>query len=135
MAGSAKFEARPSLACDAKGRVWIAYEEGDEQWGKDFANNQFKRRKAGLAMAIRSKNVHYLFHTIEARHWHALAMKNGGPGVWKAMVDLAGRVEAAPQIAATLKNCRRFIWVSSHDCLQFDAEAGRDVAAFLIQAS
>src|SRR6266576_688905 len=44
-----------------------------------------------------------------------------------------GRVEAAPQIAATLKNCRRFIWVSSHDCLQFDAEAGRDVAAFLIQ--
>jgi serine/threonine-protein kinase HipA len=59
------------------------------------ANNQFKRRKAGLAMAIRSKNVHTLFHTIEARHWHALAMKNGGPGVWNAMLGLAGRVEAA----------------------------------------
>src|SRR5262249_43849456 len=24
-------------------RVWIAYEEGDEQWGKDFASGQFKR--------------------------------------------------------------------------------------------
>jgi serine/threonine protein kinase HipA of HipAB toxin-antitoxin module len=59
------------------------------------ANNQFKRRKAGLAMAIRSKNAHYLFYTIEARHWHALAMKNGGPGVWNAMLGLAGRVEAA----------------------------------------
>ena len=34
----ARFEARPSLACDGKDRVWIAYEEGDEQWGKDFAH-------------------------------------------------------------------------------------------------
>ncbi|HEX5269521.1 MAG TPA: hypothetical protein VFW33_03490, partial [Gemmataceae bacterium] len=38
VAASAKFEARPSLACDADGRVWVAYEEGDEQWGKDFAH-------------------------------------------------------------------------------------------------
>jgi serine/threonine-protein kinase HipA len=58
-------------------------------------NNQFKRRKAGLVMAIRSKNIHTLFHTIEARHWHALAMKNGEPGVWNAMLGLAGSVEAA----------------------------------------
>ncbi|NOX56970.1 MAG: hypothetical protein GXP27_21520 [Planctomycetes bacterium] len=36
VAGSARFEARPSLACDEAGRIWIAYEEGDEQWGKDF---------------------------------------------------------------------------------------------------
>jgi hypothetical protein len=32
---SRKFEARPSLACDTKGRLWIAYEEGPEKWGKD----------------------------------------------------------------------------------------------------
>jgi hypothetical protein len=38
VAASAKFEARPHLACDADGRVWIAYEEGDEQWGKDYAH-------------------------------------------------------------------------------------------------
>jgi hypothetical protein len=38
VAASAKFEARPHLACDAGGRVWVAYEEGDEQWGKDFAH-------------------------------------------------------------------------------------------------
>lgn len=66
--------------------MWPYYGDG---------NNQFKRRKAGLAMAIRSKNVHYLFHTIEARHWHALAMKNGGPGVWEAMLAMAERVEPA----------------------------------------
>ncbi len=36
IATSAKFEARPSLAYDARGRLWIAYEEGPERWGKDY---------------------------------------------------------------------------------------------------
>lgn len=36
VARSARFEARPSLACDRRGRLWIAYEVGDEQWGKDY---------------------------------------------------------------------------------------------------
>ncbi|HTU17494.1 MAG TPA: hypothetical protein VMG10_05470 [Gemmataceae bacterium] len=35
IAGSPRFEARPSLCYDAKGRLWIAYEEGPEKWGKD----------------------------------------------------------------------------------------------------
>jgi hypothetical protein len=57
VAGSAKFEARPHLACDAKDRVWIAYEEGDEQWGKDFSNEgQFRKvgltRNPGFALYI-----------------------------------------------------------------------------------
>ena len=36
IATSSRFEARPSIAYDAKGRLWIAYEEGPEQWGKDY---------------------------------------------------------------------------------------------------
>src|SRR5262249_21395405 len=36
VAGSARFEARPSAVYDAEGRLWIAYEEGPEQWGKDY---------------------------------------------------------------------------------------------------
>lgn len=32
---SSKFEARPSLAYDPAGRLWIAYEEGPVNWGKD----------------------------------------------------------------------------------------------------
>ncbi len=36
IATSAKFEARPSLAYDGNGRLWIAYEEGPAGWGKDF---------------------------------------------------------------------------------------------------
>src|SRR5207249_5370452 len=35
VAGSSRFEARPSVAYDAAGRLWVAYEEGPEQWGKD----------------------------------------------------------------------------------------------------
>jgi hypothetical protein len=35
-ARSPSFEARPSLCYDEKGRLWIAYEEGPAQWGKDY---------------------------------------------------------------------------------------------------
>ena len=33
----------PALTFDAKGRLWIAYEEGDEQWGKDYSNSEFAK--------------------------------------------------------------------------------------------
>lgn len=36
IAASPKFEARPSVAYDGNGRLWIAYEEGPAGWGKDF---------------------------------------------------------------------------------------------------
>jgi hypothetical protein len=36
VAQSAKFEARPSLAYDPRGRLWIAFEEGPANWGKDY---------------------------------------------------------------------------------------------------
>jgi hypothetical protein len=43
VAGSARFEARPSIACDGQNRLWIAYEEGDEQWGKDYCGEHYRR--------------------------------------------------------------------------------------------
>ena len=57
--------------------------------------NQFRWRSAGLAMAVRSKNAHYALHTIQARHWEGLAMKNGGMGVWEAMQAMVQQVEVA----------------------------------------
>ena len=57
--------------------------------------NQFRHRKAGLAMAVRSKNAHYLFHTIQARHWQQLAARHGGDAVWSAMIALVSRVDGA----------------------------------------
>jgi hypothetical protein len=36
VAASARYEAYPSISYDKAGRLWIAYEEGGEGWGKDF---------------------------------------------------------------------------------------------------
>lgn len=57
--------------------------------------NQFNPRQVGLAMALRSKNPHYRMDAIQARHWHGLAMKHGGPAVWEAMKGLVENVEPA----------------------------------------
>ncbi|SIO25894.1 hypothetical protein SAMN05444166_3296 [Singulisphaera sp. GP187] len=38
VAGSAKYEARPTLTVDPRGRAWVAYEERDPNWGKDAEN-------------------------------------------------------------------------------------------------
>jgi hypothetical protein len=43
VADTLRFEGRATLACDANNRLWIAYELGDEQWGKDYSTNQFER--------------------------------------------------------------------------------------------
>jgi hypothetical protein len=36
IAATQAFEARPSVAYDREGRLWVAYEEGFRRWGKDF---------------------------------------------------------------------------------------------------
>ena len=36
VAASARYEAYPSIAYDPTGRLWVAYEEAPEGWGKDF---------------------------------------------------------------------------------------------------
>jgi hypothetical protein len=38
IAATPKFEARPSIIYDPSGRLWIAYEEGPEKWGKDYGS-------------------------------------------------------------------------------------------------
>ncbi len=38
VAGTPAFEARPSVAADSRGRIWVAYEERTANWGKDAVN-------------------------------------------------------------------------------------------------
>ena len=54
--------------------------------------------KAGMAMSLRGKNVHYQFKDIHARHWKLLAMKNGGELTWGAMLALAEKVDDALKV-------------------------------------
>ena len=58
-------------------------------------HDQFSQHKAKLAMAIRSRNAHYILRDIHARHWHQLAMKNGGLTVWNEMLRLVADVDKA----------------------------------------
>ena len=53
IAASPRFEARPSACYDAKGRLWIAYEEGPENWGKDFGALQDGGNPLYNARAVR----------------------------------------------------------------------------------
>lgn len=48
-----------------------------------------------LAMAVRSRNVHYTLHSIQPRHWQGLATRAGVDGVWEDMLALVERAEAA----------------------------------------
>ncbi len=57
--------------------------------------DQLRWRSTGLAMALRAKkNAHHVLQSIQARHWHALAMRHGGPAVWNRMPALAMGAEA-----------------------------------------
>ena len=50
VAETPSFEARPSIAFDEQGRLWLAWEEGDSQWGKDYVNGV---AEAGMGLLMR----------------------------------------------------------------------------------
>lgn len=96
-------------------------------------HNQFNRRRAGLAMAMRSKNAHYALDTIQTRHWHQLAMKNGGPAVWDAMLGLVEQVK--PALAAVEKrlpkNFHGKLWEAVSNGMKNEADRFRSGLASL----
>lgn len=62
--------------------------------------NQLPIQDAKLSMAIRGKSRHYRLREIHARHWHALAIRMGSPGLWDRMRNL---VETADAHVAVVK--------------------------------
>lgn len=52
-------------------------------------------QEAKLAMAVRSKNVHYNLAHIQTRHWRVLAERGGASGTWEAMQALVAKVGPA----------------------------------------
>jgi serine/threonine-protein kinase HipA len=63
--------------------------------------NHVAAQRAKLAMALRSKNVHYHLNEIQTRHWKGLALKSGVP--FGLMTYLVDRVPAAlDQVEAQL---------------------------------
>ena len=57
--------------------------------------NHLPRQRAKLAMALHSKNVHYLMDQMQNRHWQGLALQSGVAGAWETMLSLVERVDTA----------------------------------------
>jgi serine/threonine-protein kinase HipA len=57
--------------------------------------NRLQRQRAKLAMAVHSKNVHYLIDEIQVRHWQTVALQSGVEGAWESMRALVAQVGAA----------------------------------------
>ncbi len=50
VAGSAAFETRPAAVYDRRGLLWLAWDDGDADWGKDYA---LGIREAGMGLLMR----------------------------------------------------------------------------------
>ncbi len=62
-----RFEARPSIAIDEQNRLWIAYEEDEVSWGKDFAGLGGTH---ALTVAKFNKGIPLYFNrTVRVRCW------------------------------------------------------------------
>ncbi|MBI1788358.1 MAG: hypothetical protein HYR60_12525, partial [Acidobacteria bacterium] len=64
IASSGAFEARASAQYDSLGRLWIAWEEGDFNWGKDYGNlipesgrGLLVRRQARVAVLVNGRRM------------------------------------------------------------------------------
>ena len=96
VADSSRFEGRPHIACDKNGRVWIAYEEGDEQWGKDFAHegsvtNVGLKENAGFAL--------YVNRTVKVKCLADERLKQPAGDLEDALKELGDRGKSVPRVA------------------------------------
>jgi hypothetical protein len=94
VASTARFEARPSVAIDARGRAWVAYEERDAHWGKD-AENLVEGKGSSLyrssAVRVRCVDGGHVYDAPDplASAPDSLKSFNSGP---RLLADQAGRL-------------------------------------------
>lgn len=95
VAASARFEGRPSVVCDRADRVWVAYEEGDEQWGKDYAhdgnvNNVGQEKNPGFAL--------YVHRTLKVKCLENGEWRVSESGAEPKFPRIAGRNRSVPRL-------------------------------------
>ena len=83
-AASTRYEAYPSIAYDPSGRLWIAYEEGAEGWGKDFGAYETTGIALYQGRAVRLRGLE------PDGRWVAASV---GPGT--VMTGVAGRASGS----------------------------------------
>jgi hypothetical protein len=95
IARSDRFEARPNIVCDKQNRVWIAYEEGDEQWGKDFSNNMFKK----IGLESNPGKALYLKRTVQVKCLVNGELMQPAGDLQAAFGDAIARNKSLPRLA------------------------------------
>jgi hypothetical protein len=94
IADTARYEARPVVAVDPRGRAWVAYEERDADWGKDAENlldgkgSSLYRSAAVRVRCVDGRRVLAPSDPIEAMA-DGLRARNSFP---RLAVDRSGRV-------------------------------------------
>ena len=88
---TAKYEAYPSIAYDTQGRLWMAYEEGPEGWGKDFGAYRSTGVSVYFARAVRLIGLDSSGRLIQPESDLGVAL----PGVAAMREDTAGRQSEA----------------------------------------
>lgn len=87
VAATPRYEAYPSIAYDPAGRLWVAYEEGGERWGKDFGAYDSQGVALYQGRAIRLRGFEKDGKTIEPKDDPAGIL----PGVPNRRADIMGK--------------------------------------------
>jgi hypothetical protein len=95
VAASARFEARPSVACDGQDRLWIAYELGDEQWGKDYSTNMFRK----IGFNENPGNALYIKRTLEVKCLVDGKLMQPAGDLQKAIQERTANNRSVPRLA------------------------------------
>ncbi|HEV2295518.1 MAG TPA: hypothetical protein VGR35_16835, partial [Tepidisphaeraceae bacterium] len=91
VAATLAFEVRPSLAYDAQGKLWIAWEESGDHWGKDFG----ALKKEGIPLYLTGRSLAMKVLGEDGQQWHS------APDVMEAMPERSGPQRRARAAAAT----------------------------------
>lgn len=117
VASTPRYEARASLACDPSGRLWVAYEEGDEQWGKDYASAK-GFRKSGLEK--NPGNALYVSRRVKVKCLVEGRLLEPAGGTVPPSGALGGRKRSFPRLAVAADGA---LWlVARHHPLTFGGE-------------
>jgi hypothetical protein len=95
VADSPRFEARPHLVCDKQDRLWIAYEEGDEQWGKDYGDRQPQRHDLPKNLG----SPLYLKRTVQVKCWADGKLRRPAGDLQAALAGTLPRNKSVPRLA------------------------------------
>jgi hypothetical protein len=95
IAGSARFEARVSLVCDKQNRLWIAYEEGDEQWGQDYSTGEF----AKIGLTGNPGRPLYLKRTVRVRCLADGRVTQPAADLQTALLERSANNKSVPRLA------------------------------------